>query len=382
MRKLLLSFCIAISSFMTLYAQDQVTLVVSGIADNKQDAINVALRSAIEQAYGVFVSSNTQILNDEIVRDEIVSLSRGNIKNFKELSSIVLSSGKIDVTVQATVSISKLVSYTQSKGASAELAGSSFGANMKLYELNKKNEQAALDHLAQELSMHNSLFDYKMSMSEPMLKRNALSIEDYWNPIFKSENDNDVIINIDIDLFPNDNTQLFCETFYASLGAIAIPYDEVNAMKSMGVDIYSFKDVNRVQGFSQNYNLSFRNGLPLLFRQRGDRIIGLSSLLCRMVKVTVADNTSSPNVSQYIRKIDLNFGTGAQLLKVKNDHTCSKLNQKKAIGHAKIVLLIPAEKISEIQNIEVIELPSGSPIPSYYKKYIKLGDHYYPVDRQ
>ena len=382
MRKLFLSICIAISSFMTLYAQDQVTLVVSGIADNKQDAINVALRSAIEQAYGVFVSSNTQILNDEIVRDEIVSLSRGNIKNFKELSSIVLSSGKIDVTVQATVSISKLVSYTQSKGASAELAGSSFGANMKLYELNKKNEQAALDHLAQELSMHNSLFDYKMSMSEPMLKNKALSYEDYWNPIFKSENDNDVIINIDIDLFPNDNTQLFCETFYASLGAIAIPYDEVNAMKSMGVDIYSFKDVNRVQGFSQNYNLSFRNGLPLLFRQRGDRIIGLSSLLCRMVKVTVADNTSSPNASQYIRKIDLNFGTGAQLLKVKNDHTCSKLNQKKAIGHAKIVLLIPAEKISEIQNIEVIELPSGSPIPSYYKKYIKLGDHYYPVDRQ
>ena len=355
---------------MTLYAQDQVTLVVSGIADNKQDAINVALRSAIEQAYGVFVSSNTQILNDEIVRDEIVSLSRGNIKNFKELSSIVLSSGKIDVTVQATVSISKLVSYTQSKGASAELAGSSFGANIKLYELNKKNEQAALDHLAQELSMHNSLFDYKMSMSEPMLK-------------FKSENDNDVIINIDIDLFPNDNTQLFCETFYASLGAIAIPYDEVNAMKSMGVDIYSFEDVNRVQGFSQNYNLSFRNGLPLLFIQGEDRdrIIGLSSLLCRMVKVTVADNTSSPNVSQYIRKIDLYFGTGAQLLKVKNDHTCSKLNQKKAIGHAKIVLLIPAEKISEIQNIEVIELPSGSPIPSYYKKYIKLGDYYYPVDR-
>ena len=51
---------------------DTVTLVTSGTGANKEEATNNALRSAIEQAYGTFVSSNTQLVNDEITRDEIV----------------------------------------------------------------------------------------------------------------------------------------------------------------------------------------------------------------------------------------------------------------------------------------------------------------------
>ena len=35
----------------------------------------MALRSAIEQAFGTFVSANTTILNDEVVKDEIARLA-------------------------------------------------------------------------------------------------------------------------------------------------------------------------------------------------------------------------------------------------------------------------------------------------------------------
>lgn len=48
--------------------QDDVTLTVSGDGATKEEATNNALRSAIAQAYGVFVSANTQILNDEVSR--------------------------------------------------------------------------------------------------------------------------------------------------------------------------------------------------------------------------------------------------------------------------------------------------------------------------
>jgi hypothetical protein len=44
------------------------------------------LRSAIEQAFGAFISSKTEILNDNLVKDEIVSVSNGNIQKFEVLS--------------------------------------------------------------------------------------------------------------------------------------------------------------------------------------------------------------------------------------------------------------------------------------------------------
>lgn len=113
---------------------NEVTLVVSGDGETKDKAINIALRSAIEQAYGTFVSANTTIVNDELTRDEIVTISNGNIKGYKELSSMQVG-GKTAVTLEATVSISNLITYAQSKGASAEFAGATFARNVKMKEL-------------------------------------------------------------------------------------------------------------------------------------------------------------------------------------------------------------------------------------------------------
>lgn len=44
--------------------------------------------------------------------------------------------GRFFVTLQATVSVSKLISYAKSKGAETEFAGNVFAMNMKLQELN------------------------------------------------------------------------------------------------------------------------------------------------------------------------------------------------------------------------------------------------------
>ena len=132
---------------MSAQNKDEVTLVVSASGTTTEEATKAALRSAIEQAYGAFVSANTTILNDELVKDEIVTVSNGNIKNYKEIANTTLADGRISVTLQAMVSISKLVSYAQSKGASTEFAGAAFAMNMKMKELNKKNEMAALENL-------------------------------------------------------------------------------------------------------------------------------------------------------------------------------------------------------------------------------------------
>lgn len=105
---------------LTIYSYGQtneVSLVVSSKGTTEEEAKTNALRSAIEQAFGTFISSRTEILNDNLVQDQIVSLSNGNIKNFEVLSSLFLSEQNLHlVTLNATVSLDKLTSFVQSKG--------------------------------------------------------------------------------------------------------------------------------------------------------------------------------------------------------------------------------------------------------------------------
>ena len=50
---------------ITMVAQDSektITLVVNGEAATKEEATKIALRSAIDQSFGTFVSANTEVL--------------------------------------------------------------------------------------------------------------------------------------------------------------------------------------------------------------------------------------------------------------------------------------------------------------------------------
>ena len=114
------------SSFASAQTNDEVTIVASGQGTNLQEATALALRCALEQTFGSFVSANTTILNDEVVKDEIVSLSKGNVKKYDVLSVTSMPNNTIFVTLKATISISNLASYAKSKGSTAEFAGKTF----------------------------------------------------------------------------------------------------------------------------------------------------------------------------------------------------------------------------------------------------------------
>ena len=150
--------------------KDEVALTVSADGATKEEATKIALRSAIEQAYGAFVSANTTILNDEMVKDEIVTISNGNIKSYQEVASVLLPNGRTTVTLNAIVSISKLTSYAQSKGATTEFAGATFAMNVKMMELNKQNEMKALDNLILQIKeILPTAFDLELIVGEPQL---------------------------------------------------------------------------------------------------------------------------------------------------------------------------------------------------------------------
>lgn len=143
----LLFFIIALSFSHYSYAQNDITMVVSGSGETKEGAVASALRSGIEQAYGSFVSSNTSILNDELVKDEIVSVASGIVKSYKEVTIERLKNGIYYVTLNAIFSLNQMTVYAKSKGSSAELSGNTFAMNMKLKEINKRNESMVLENL-------------------------------------------------------------------------------------------------------------------------------------------------------------------------------------------------------------------------------------------
>lgn len=171
MRRFVTMVLLACLAFLQMNAEilsnDEVTLVVSADGTSKDEAVKLALRSAIEQTYGAFVSSNTVLLNDELVKDEIVTVSSGNVKEYKELTSNKLPNGRTYVTLQATVSISNLIKFAQSKGAKVEFDGANLAMNIQLEELNTRSQEKVLDNLMIQLSslVHNG-YDYSVKLRD------------------------------------------------------------------------------------------------------------------------------------------------------------------------------------------------------------------------
>lgn len=165
-----------------LFAQkvDIVTLVATAEGKTKDEAITTALRGAIEQAFGAFISSKTEVVNDELIKDKIVSVSSGNIQKYDILSSTALPNGNTAITVQANVSIAKLTKFSKEKGIELEYDGDLFAANIKLQKLYEKNEIEVFKNLATIISeIVPDCYDYTISATEPTLFEPNAGVEEW-----------------------------------------------------------------------------------------------------------------------------------------------------------------------------------------------------------
>lgn len=176
--KKLLSLIAAIFMVATTFAQDEVTLTVIGTGENEEKATLQALRSAIEQTFGAFVSANTTILNDEIVQDEIVSISTGNVTKYEKNAVVTLPNGHVSVSLNATIAINKLISYAQSKGAKAEFAGATYATNAKLLRLKIQSIEKAYEIMVQQMEqIAPEMFTFKLTLGEPQRQSNQYAFD-------------------------------------------------------------------------------------------------------------------------------------------------------------------------------------------------------------
>lgn len=166
MKKILSLVATMIIAATTFAQVDEVTLTVIGTGVNEEQATLQALRSAIEQSFGAFVSANTTILNDRLVQDEIVSVSNGNVKEYQKLAVATLSNGQVSVSAKVTVSVNKLISYAKSKGSRAEFAGQTYAANANLIRLKVQSVNKAYKLMVQQLeNIAKDLFDFEIRIT-------------------------------------------------------------------------------------------------------------------------------------------------------------------------------------------------------------------------
>lgn len=251
----------------------EATLVVSGEGISKEEAINQALRSAIEQAFGVFVSANTEILNDDIVKDEIATITSGNIKSYKELAYFESTDGNKNITVEATVVLGKLIEYSKSHGSKAEFAGATFGANLKLFQLNKRNGAMTYNNLLRQLEcIKNQFYDYSLIVSEPKVTGD---------------------VSFTINVTANHHTSSTSEMIYNTLLAISLDQTEAAPILETGVELYKYNIVfcppSTVEWYNGKANVANLNPEIRYFYNELDEKI--NEYICPISALEVRDNT-------------------------------------------------------------------------------------------
>lgn len=202
-----------------------VVLTCLGEGSSLSEATSNALRSGIEQTYGAFVSSNTTLLNDNMVKDEVISVSSGNIVAYKIMSQSNID-GRYQVTVQAEISQSKLTTFAKSKGARTEINTSALAMNVKLAQFYKKNEEKAFKHLSAVLKeMAPFCIDYIIKTTDPI-------------KIERGEDHGSWVVNTWVGYKYNENFKAAEDMILQTVKSLSMTQSEAEQYKSLGEDVY------------------------------------------------------------------------------------------------------------------------------------------------
>ena len=361
MKRLFTTFIlIVIISFpitLTTFAQDDksVTLVVNGEGKTTDDAKQSALRNAIEQAFGTFISSKTDILNDELIKDEIVSVSNGNIQKFEVLSEGKLPDGGYYNTLKATVSVSKLTSFCESRGISVEFKGSLFSFNIKQQKINEENELKAIQDLSFIIKkIMDKSFDYKISASQPKSLGKSDGVKnDSWS------------IPIEIDVCANKNLFQIPEILKKSLNGLSLSKKEIDDYASLEKPFYTIILATNSDKDGSAYYLRDINSIEALYQ-----IIGTFRIT--LLNSRISNGLDNYSLEQLIKGIQFKVFNG---IVVTDPNDTRSYVYYSAIGFKYINEFVPFlfydEMADDFRNLAKGELVPGDifrNINYYYKR--------------
>lgn len=236
---ILISFIFLQSLASKGQSNNGISLTTNGEGPTPEQAVQNALRSAIEQSFGVFISARTEILNDDLIKDELVTISNGNIQKYEILSQVYFNERKVYfVTVESVVSLENLASFIQQKGFdNISFNGAAFGHNIKLMKLNEISEKKAISNLIQlGLSNIKSMVNYELIVSDPTYLTGT----------------DELFIPLTISISANENWNIYYNNFISSLNSISLAKHELETFESINRPIHRFYILND-QGLDNIY---------------------------------------------------------------------------------------------------------------------------------
>ena len=221
---------------------EDIILTVRGSGTTLQEANQSALRNAIQQAYGAFISSKTEILNDIIIADQMASVSSGNISNYEVLNETQVANNWITL-VKVKVSIDKLTNFAQSKGLTVDVKGGLFANNIRQQRLNEEGEFIIVSEMTAVLhDIFQRSFNYKIDSGQP---KSLNGSNENWK------------IPLSVSTYCNDNIEVCSQLFTKTFSSIASSESEIETYKSIGKKLYRvslLSNKNRYEFYLRNPN--------------------------------------------------------------------------------------------------------------------------------
>ena len=271
-------------------ASKEVSITASGSGKTLEDAKQSALRSATEQAFGAFISSKTEMFNDQVVADQMASVSSGNIKSFSILNESQLPDSSWGVTLKAVVSLDKLTSFVEAKGIAIEIKGGMFALNIKQQLLNEQGEIKAVSEMVGLLHEPMQIsFDYVIKSSDP--KSLDAESKNWEIPLVVTATTNK---NID-----------FCANYcIKTLTALSLSLEEVASYKSLNKTVFPV-------------NINYNGGTNTFYLRKERSINTLNTLISQWEFYTRSFTVQSG--------MDESYGNGEGQIHVISDKTINFL---------------------------------------------------------
>lgn len=229
-----------------------VEINTTGSGETKEEAVQNALLSALKQSFGVFISSNTEIINDVLTKDKISELSSGNILEYNIISE-TQNGNYFNTLVSSKISMNTLSSYTKNKVDSNEISGDVFVSNFLIKELNKENElQSIKDLIDFSKKVLPSFLDYHIESNDPV----------------SSESVNyDFYIETKVGFNPNENYTVWKDYFNRIIQNLSLSPSEYLTYKSQKIKTFPIV-LN-----SELYYLRSKESLKKLFEFSSNTLI-------------------------------------------------------------------------------------------------------------
>jgi hypothetical protein len=226
-RKSLLISCFFVFSMQIVSAQDSdqtVNLVVSGSFKTQEVAKQRALRTAIEQVFGTFISSRTEIFNDQDVANQMASVSSGIILRYDILNVSQFPDSSWGVLLKVIVSVGRLRSFVEAKGIAIELKGGLFAFNIKQQVLKEQSEIKVIGEMVGLLHEPMQIsFDYTIKSGVP---QSVDAESKNWE------------IPLVVSATTNKNSDFCANYCIRTLAALSLSPEEVTSLTSLKKDVY------------------------------------------------------------------------------------------------------------------------------------------------